>query len=324
MYGVSRVGALVLIFLVFIDVVCAWSIADWKPQKLLEASGAAWPYQKSPEMLKELREHIPAHFAQWKRGATDKQVHPLFVSCSGPGTGTSRLLQEFLPLIKEAISTGDVRLADDVKAGLQQRLDTAYVFNVSFESTTPYDPMKPATSSGHELGTRMLWQLVDRNGMTYSEFAKSNSATPDDVIQYLARLTRKTRRELTVVLAVDGLHKLLRDDNNLTFTSVLTMIISLVNGAPEFVIACVAAAILAPILRASAGQLKILLLPPSLDGSQIIRSTDPLIHLLVSDMGGHGRALEALQECVRLSIFNSVRVCVLCCVCCALTYRPPN
>ena len=74
---------------------------------------------------------------------------------------------------------------------------------------------------------------------------------------------------------------------------------------PEFVIACIAATVVQPvheIIRFSS-QVHHYFEPPLVDGTRFLRapegSTDPLLDLLIADMGQNGRALELLQEKLR-------------------------
>lgn len=63
-------------------------------------------------------------------------------------------------------------------------------------------------------------------------------------------------------------------------------------------IGCVAATVYQPVkdLFHASPQLRKFLTPPPVDGSLIIRTADPLLRVLVSDMGTFPRAIEALQD----------------------------
>lgn len=47
---------------------------------------------------------------------------------------------------------------------------------------------------------------------------------------------------------------------------------------------------------AASNQRRITIPPPVLDGHKVIVADDPIIYVLIEDMGGYGRALEALQQ----------------------------
>jgi hypothetical protein len=105
---------------------------QWRePRPLLQTEGSKWEYQCDPTFHGILRSEIKMHFDNWKGKRSDKQGHPLFLCLSGPGTGKSRLLNEFPRLIKESIS--------GIK-GLEQFVENAFVFNISFENGTSESP----------------------------------------------------------------------------------------------------------------------------------------------------------------------------------------
>jgi hypothetical protein len=123
------------------------------------------------------------------------------------------------------------------------------------------------------------------------------------VFERLSQITGKPRSQHTIFLLVDGLQELDHTANsrNSVFARVLNAIATLVNAAPEFVIGCVAATVYQPVvdLLHDSPQLRCYLEPPPVRGHEVVVSADPLIRSLVDDMGGHGRALEALYEQVR-------------------------
>lgn len=55
-----------------------------------------------------IKADIPLHFNSWKQKKYDKQLHPLFFIASGPGTGKSRLCQEFPRIIKQTFTEGEL------------------------------------------------------------------------------------------------------------------------------------------------------------------------------------------------------------------------
>lgn len=93
----------------------------WKaPKSLLYTHGRHWAYQPSEDTLMKLKDSLPKHYKNWKEEKTDKQMHPLYLGFSGPGTGKSRLLNEFQQLCIMAASDPD----------LKKLLEEAYVFHV--------------------------------------------------------------------------------------------------------------------------------------------------------------------------------------------------
>jgi hypothetical protein len=93
-----------------------------------------WPYQKSPDVLSALGAHLPSHFQNWKLGKKDKQSHPLFLVCSSPGTGKSRLLQELPSLARDAMDA-IVRKASESAATATSSLSSSSASSSSARSS---------------------------------------------------------------------------------------------------------------------------------------------------------------------------------------------
>ena len=116
--------------------------------------GANWKYQESPKDLKTLSESLPKHFESWQKKESDKQKHPLYLIWSGPGTGKSRLLNEFQNLCVHA-TIGDKNFSE--------LLSKAYSFRISFENGT-----KTKVGGNLEIGTRMMFQVPSLLTTIYS------------------------------------------------------------------------------------------------------------------------------------------------------------
>jgi hypothetical protein len=203
------------------------------------------------------------------------------------------------------------------------------VFHVNFENGTPYNPQLDYDVS-LAIGKRMLWQIVDRQDLGWTEFCQmvstKNEVTPDYVIRKFAETKNLPLSQLTIILLVDSLQKLPhdtlhRDSKTTEFYAAMSILAGLVNGSsdePSFIICCTSATITKPFdeFVVSSAQKRVLLTPSPLIGEQIIPCDDDdfLKRTLVDDMGGHGRALEALQECLQevqddsaLSLFQKIR-----------------
>ena len=279
----------------------------WKPpDRLMSTSGSKWKYQESQAILDELGKTLPFHFDNWKQKQTDKQSHPLYLIWSGPGTGKSRLLEEFSVLCTKSVKDKD----------LAARLSNAYIFKISFENGTRIQ----VSNDGNEVGTRMLFQLLGES-KDWDKFAKNkeNWKTPIEVITALAQGEGKKLEDMTVFILVDGIQELShknRETNSMK--SAINSVVQIVNMAPFFCIAAIAGTFygnVADVLSRSP-QMRIYLTPPPLDGRAIIQSKDPLVQQLIDDMGGHGRALEALEQelqevditkCSASSFMNNIR-----------------
>jgi len=71
--------------------------------------------------MQTLGETLPNHYQNWLSKKPDKQLHPLYLIWSGPGTGKSRTLEEFQKICIKSIS-------DPI---LRKQLEEAYVFQVN-------------------------------------------------------------------------------------------------------------------------------------------------------------------------------------------------
>lgn len=110
----------------------------------------------------------------------------------------------------------------------------------------------------------------------------------------------QTLKEMTVFILVDGIHELAHQpqDPNSKLKQALDSITSIVNSGPVFCVAAFAGTFYVPVdtILAPSPQRRMYLTPQPLDGHQIHPTDDPFVRLLIEDMGGHGRALEALEE----------------------------
>jgi len=107
-----------------------------EPNRLLHTLGASWKFQIGPETLSQVKTTLPSHFGNWME-KTDKQLHPIYLILSGPGTGKSRLLQEFPDLCRRVTSELLEETAPDQRElveSLDRRLKNALVFHVYFFS----------------------------------------------------------------------------------------------------------------------------------------------------------------------------------------------
>ncbi|KAG9402539.1 hypothetical protein AC1031_007149 [Aphanomyces cochlioides] len=186
------------------------------------------------------------------------------------------MLDEMKGLLCEAA----VRLKNQA---LVNRMESAYVFRVTFEDDS--------TNGGALLGNpefdisyRMLYQLaklgieLDKFAMTLKKYS-SLWLGVGEVIAILAKLEKINNVEnMSVILCVDGLQNLANNGTmSSAFYRVLTSICSFLNTSKAFAV-CVCS-------TTSQGPVDLALSFLSQKQKQ-----------LVDDMGGHGRALETLQE----------------------------
>lgn len=252
--------------------------------------GGTWEYQNSPENSSKLSSELPQHYQLWQQGKEDKS-HPFFLVLSGPGTGKSRLLDEFPEMARQACNK---------QKGLSTLLQNAFVFNVTFENGTRLVGAEGSNPSQH-IGTRMMWQLHrDTSGHSWEDFWTKKQYTIGEALSELSRVTGTPRKAQCVMVLVDGMQHLDHTPGDVTsvLSSALSTLANFVNAGPEFFIAVAAATIhtsMEDYLRNSK-QNRVHLTPSRLDGFKIFPNPNRLERMLIGDMGGHGRALEMLAE----------------------------
>lgn len=104
---------------------------------------------------------------------------------------------------------------------------------------------------------------------------------------------------MTIILCVNGRQKFSNNGTkDCAFCRKLTSICSFLNSSTAFAVCVCAAKIQSPVRQAlsDSPQKRVLLLPPPLRDDEILAPRTRLEKQLVDDMGGHGRALESLEE----------------------------
>ena len=275
----------------------------WKePKSLVATTGAKWDFQNSLD-LGHLESAIDCHYQAWKDGKTDKQSHPLFTCFDGPGTGKSRLLDEFPDVLQQQIFRDETQRDPAMK----QLLQTAYTFKITFENgtTTPGNFAHP----GQTIGTRMLFQLQDSVGWEEFLLDRANHVVPTQVLSKLSAITETDSNRMCVILCVDSLQKLQHEPGrkDSDFYAVLASLCDLVNASKYWVIVICSATIYQPVKEflAESPQWRVMLRTtslkrPTINGIDVFDIFDndhrALTQLFVDDMGGHGRALEKLFD----------------------------
>ena len=122
---------------------------QWKEpcDRFCDSQGHFWEYQSTPELTETIRGGLEHHHENTIAGSVDKLHHPLFLVLSGPGTGKSRLLDEFHRIACDTCNCQE----------LLYKLEEAYVFKVSFENGTRES--NGEMSGAQEIGARMYFQL---------------------------------------------------------------------------------------------------------------------------------------------------------------------
>ncbi|KAI8598234.1 hypothetical protein EDD21DRAFT_193182 [Dissophora ornata] len=278
------------------------------PGPLLATRGTNWVYQPDPTLYEMLRKEIRDHYRNYINGAQDKTTMPLYLFLCGAGTGKSRNAQEFH-------RSAHLCLSDDDNE-LRHRIENAWVFHVSLENGISPRPEEVPFKA---IGNRMLLQLLPDKELV-DIIRDYEFPEPMDVLRLLARNTGQDLKSATVILVVDGLQSFMRDpndgqDKNSAFYEALTNIADLALGT-SFLTVCCTATVTTPVNQALVATHRkrvflpiASLKPPSTywDSSNsgtalVFDETDHIIKVLVDDCGGHGRALESLQEVIATEI----------------------
>ena len=182
---------------------------------------------------------------------------------------------------------------------LHDLLDNAFIFKISFENRMHY--LNNEGVNGDEiLGTRMMWQMSPMD--TLSSFLnRKKTYTIEDALNAIPCDHTKPS---AVFLLVDGLQMVPHTpgSSETVFVDIIKSVCNKVNdsGHDFFVVGTIAATVSKPMedLLHHSCQVCEFLYPEPLDGHAIVKSSNMLIKMLVNDTGGHGRALEMLEESI--------------------------
>ncbi|CAG8713490.1 11753_t:CDS:2, partial [Funneliformis caledonium] len=246
-----------------------------EPDLLLKTSGALWEFQ-TPTGFKEIfQNELFDHYKYWRNEQIDKTYIPLYFLLSGAGTGKSHTATELPRLSK--------KYAEDIDdADLKKALEKPFVFNISFENGTPLN-LKEEKAPTQAIALRMLHQLLGKT-TAWDIIMRRYIASPSDVLNLISMHHKISRQDMTIFLIIDGLQTALKDGedshNKTTITSPVEKFLSFSHQKRIFL---PTAHLTAPYKREHGVLMQVF---PS----------HPIIEMLINDMGGHGRALETLQD----------------------------
>ena len=283
---------------------------------LLSSTGADWDYcarglHREEGLVEELTPVI--HKLVENNNNSEKQKKPILLALAAPGQGKSRFLQE-LPGLVEA--TGEVK--------------KVYPFLLTFENGEKFEA-DHETSPAASIASRMLWQLlqpvkksgwVEANlqpGFTFIELRQAvgkavgdENLNIDDVLRAVCRGENLPwSKETCILLALDGIQAFPGFDkptNKETFfyKSICSVCAVVSRGDGPMVIGALSATVQVGMTFALADspQARHYVSLPLLDevcrsGKKVFDFEDDVFKLLYDDMGGHGRALEALEEATK-------------------------
>ncbi|CAB4440588.1 unnamed protein product [Rhizophagus irregularis] len=270
------------------------------PTQLLHTGGCSWDYQESSELEQELRKEVRGLYNVFKENKREKTNTPIFFMISGAGCGKSRNATE-LPKILCKIFKDDPEL--------EPRFQEALIINISFENGTKINTYVERDAND-VIAKRMLYQLQNQDLDWVDIRDDKQSLSIISILKRCAKEKKVAIKELTVILIVDGLQTALIDPDDgmkkdSLFYSLMTEISVLaINKQSPLVIACCTATLARPfheVVQVS-HQKRVFLQIRSLDSpkkkNEPVFKNTPLLNMLVSDMGGNGRALEALQSVI--------------------------
>ena len=273
-------------------------------------NGAHWQYQPHEGLEGLIRPALQDHFEAYLTKTTDKNNTPLYLFLGGAGTGKSRNAME-LPSTLISCSGNDPHL--------RRRLESAKVFLVSLENGTSMLLEEMNLDPLRIVGTRMLLQLLEGEDYIGVDrvMAEYEPPTPMEVLEAVSRGEKESLyEEFTGIIIIDGIQNFLQrsndgQDKDSKFYNTLTRIadIALQSRKDVFVIPCCTATITVPTdqFRASSHRNRVCLPLKNLDPPHtgknrnrvpVFDLSDRLVRLLVSDCGGHARALEALDSAI--------------------------
>ncbi|KAG0265479.1 hypothetical protein DFQ27_000616 [Actinomortierella ambigua] len=275
-----------------------------KPAPLVRTQGLDWTYQPDPKLYDKLR-GIKKHHDDYFQGRRDKSTIPLYLFLGGAGTGKSRNAQEFH-------RSAALCLTEKEDRELRKSVEEAWVFHVSLEDDLSLLAEKE-TDPIEAIGSRMLLQLLPDKGLR-DVIQGYKEPHPMDVLKLVAKKSDVDLRSATVMLVVEGLRTFMTNSangckNDSAFYRALTNIVNLAFG-DVFLMACCTATVICPIDRASpfvSHRYRVVLPVASLKpprsflnglSKPVFDENDHVIKVLVDDCGGHGRALECLQQVV--------------------------
>jgi hypothetical protein len=278
-----------------------------EPAALVATNGATWDYDGGDYVCEQLRE--PLRMLVEKKGQDDsKENHPLFLLFAGPGQGKSRLVSEFGRL---ALECTDGKLPGG----------RVFPFLMGLENgVAPRHWEIDEHKAERFVASRMLWQLKDANAevfaqvgiptMSFAEFQKSVPSTISSEEVFRAVQTGEgICGQWTALIGIDGMQKLdgfeersEKTGKQKPFYRIMAHVSSLVNHKEgPLVIGLMAATESLQTALADSPQRRVNLTLPVVTnvtrlGKPVFDTRDdPLLGLLLQDMGGHGRAVEALE-----------------------------
>lgn len=158
--------------------------------------GSTWEFQESPSINNILKQGLEDQLVASNSGG-DKSTHPLFVVCSGAGTGKSRILDQFKEIAVKVSGENPT---------LKEKLENSYVFKIDLENGTSYGTFDQPS---HYISSRMYYQIADPP-ISWDDLTASSLQLPTigNLLESLAVSEYKRREDMAILILVNGLQKL--------------------------------------------------------------------------------------------------------------------
>ena len=271
-------------------------------ENLVESSGADFLFLDRNRSFNILGECLNKRFDAWKQKKRDRNLHPIPFLADGPGSGKSRFLQE-LPATFRSFVTQSSLYSDEFK----KTFDEAVFINVTFGNGSTYSPDEIGIQKS--LCLRILFQITSHQFASFPTFYdnyKTDDFTLSEVMEIFSDQVG------CIVLGIDEVNKV-HSASNERFKELFNLVggYSCPGKPARFFVPILAGTVIGPmksvVTKSTHPPLHIPLPLLSFDSClQIIAKKDPTytdlvqenheLRMLISDVGGHCRALEILYD----------------------------